>query len=331
VVLVLWVSGAAAVETGGTPYAAATRPGVDAGPTKVLMRLVLIDVARISGAQHALTADVAVLAQWRDPRLAADVDGLRKMPLESVWNPRFQIVNGRDPSIQLPELVEVAPDGTVVYLQRIFDDFTTRMNLRSFPFDRQTFEIQIVAVGYGRDELVFETDPDGPAGAEAAEFTITDWKIGPLAASAESLQVVPGGRELSAYVGRFEGQRFLAYWIWKAFVTVAIIVFMSWLAFWIGPTMVAPRVSITVTSMLTLVAYRFVLAGDLPVLPYLTALDYFLLGCTALVFSTLFMVVATGHLASSDREERADRLVSLCRWAFPAAFLLISVVAFLVI
>ena len=68
---------------------------------------------------------------------------------------------------------------------------------------------------------------------------------------------------------------------------MAIIVFMSWVVFWLGPQHVGPRLSVSVTSMLTLVAYRFLLGQSLPPVSYLTRLDYFLLGATVLVFIAL--------------------------------------------
>ncbi|MFV2073735.1 MAG: hypothetical protein ACC742_13935, partial [Thermoanaerobaculales bacterium] len=45
---------------------------------------------------------------------------------------------------------------------------------------------------------------------------------------------------------------------------MAIIVFMSWVVFWIDPRHVGPRISVAVTSMLTLIAYRFLLGQLLP-------------------------------------------------------------------
>ena len=65
------------------------------------------------------------------------------------------------------------------------------------------------------------------------------------------------GHEISGFLVVVEGRRYLGFWAGKAFVSVAIIVVMSWLVFWIDPKFIAPRLSVTVTSMLTLIAYRF--------------------------------------------------------------------------
>ena len=114
----------------------------------------------------------------------------------------------------------------------------------------------------------------------------------------------------------------------KAFVSVAIIVFMSWVVFWLGPTNVGPRLSVAVTSMLTPVAYRFLLGQLLPPVSYLTRLDYFLLGSTFLVFATLIQVAMTSTMAEGDRADRAITLNRSSRWIFPTAFALLFVWSF---
>jgi cadmium resistance protein CadD (predicted permease) len=98
--------------------------------------------------------------------------------------------------------------------------------------------------------------------------------------------------------------------------------------FWLDPQAVAPRVSVSVTSMLTLVAYRFLLGGDLPKISYLTRLDYFLLGATILVFLALIEVTWTSAMSGRGRTEAARRLDRSSRWLFPAMFLALSVLSF---
>ena len=109
---------------------------------------------------------------------------------------------------------------------------------------------------------------------------------------------------------------------------MAIIVFMSWVVFWLDPENLGPRLSVSVTSMLTLVAYRFLLGQSLPPVSYLTRLDYFLLGSTLLVFFSLIQVASTSAMKQKGREERAVALNRFSRWSFPAAYGFLLVGAF---
>ena len=81
--------------------------------------------------------------------------GIVRYPLEQIWHPRVSIVNETNSvSRRLPESVEVESDGTVTYRQRYAGAFTQPLRLQSFPFDRQTFRVQLVAVRYQSNEVM---------------------------------------------------------------------------------------------------------------------------------------------------------------------------------
>jgi len=83
------------------------------------------------------------------------------------------------------------------------------------------------------------------------------------------------------------------------------------------------RIGIATSSILTLIAHRFVLASLLPRLPYMTRLDYFTVGSTLLVFLALIVVVVTSYLAAINRDPIARQVDLWARGTFPAAFLLL--------
>jgi hypothetical protein len=77
------------------------------------------------------------------------------------------------------------------------------------------------------------------------------------------------------------------------------------------------------SSVLTLIAQRFVLASLLPRLPYMTRMDYFTVGSTLLVLLALIAVCATGFLFAHRHASHARTIDHWARGAFPAAFLLL--------
>ena len=104
---------------------------------------------------------------------------------------------------------------------------------------------------------------------------------------------------------------------------------MSWIVFWIDPKESDSQISVAITAMLTLIAYRFAVGSDLPKVSYLPRLDYFILGSTILVFASLLEVVITSSYARTGRLERARAIDRWSSWLFPAIFLLFSVQALL--
>jgi hypothetical protein len=307
---------------------AGSRPGADDHPLTLTATLILLDVSKIDGAEQSFTADVFLKLQWRDERLAMETNGVRRLPLDSIWNPRIQIINQRRAVKTFDDIVDVMPDGTVVSRQRYDGEFSTRLDFHDFPLDHHRFSLQLVVPGYGPDEIDFVPATEGEGIGHTPELTISDWTIGAFELRTKPFQLVTGGREVAGLEGEFEARRHRGFFFGKAFISVAIIVFMSWVVFWIGTEHIGPRLSVAVTSMLTLVAYRFLLGQSLPPVSYLTRLDHYLLGATVLVFLALIQVTMTGAMTDEHNQRRATRINRISRWAFPAAFALLSVLSF---
>jgi hypothetical protein len=312
----------------GADELAGTRPGPEGRPLIMNGTLFLLDVSKIDGADQSFTADLFMMLQWKDERLASEADGLRRMPFDSVWNPRIQIINQRRIWKTFPEEVDVSPDGTVIYRQRYYGIFSSPLDLHDFPLDHHPFRLQIVIPGHSPEEIEFVPISEGFGDGRSPEMTIPDWSVGEFEIRTAPWAIIPGGREIAGLEGVFEARRHLGFYIGKAFVSVAIIVFMSWVVFWIGTENVGPRLSVAVTSMLTLVAYRFLLGQKLPPVSYLTRLDYFLLGSTVLVFIALIQVALTGTMNEEGRADRAKAVNRSSRWAFPVAYAALLVWSF---
>ena len=288
-------------------------------------------MSKIDGADQSFTADVFMMLQWKDERLASDTDGLRRVPLDSVWNPRIQIINQRRVWKTFDEVVDITADGTVTYRQRYYGQFSAPLDLHDFPLDHHLFRLQVVIPSFSPDEIEFLPISEGFGEGRSPEMTIPDWSIGAFQTRTAPWAIFPGGREIAGLEGVFEARRHLGFYIGKAFVSVAIIVFMSWVVFWIGAEHVGPRLSVAVTSMLTLVAYRFLLGQKLPPVSYLTRLDYFLLGSTILVFVALIQVALTGTMNGKGRADRAQTVNRISRLTFPVAFAALLVWSFWVV
>jgi hypothetical protein len=311
------------------PEISGARPGDPGEATEIEVGVILLDVSAVDGAELSFTADLYVLLSWRDPRLAGVFDTTQRVPLDEIWNPRLQILNRRSLDTTFPEQAEISPDGTVVTRQRYFGSFSVALDLHDFPLDRQRFDIALVVPGYSPEEVrLVESPGAAAAGHRVGEFSVADWSMGEVTSAEAPFAVAPGASPVSGWRIAFDGHRYLGYWVGKAFVSVAIIAAMSWIVFWLDPKYVPPRMSITITSMLTLVAYRFLLGGDLPQLAYLTRMDHFLIGSTLLVLLTVIQVAFTTALVDRGQGSRAKNLNRASRWVFPAVFVGLTAVVF---
>ncbi len=303
-------------------FADISRPGRDAdSPTKVEVEVFLLDIDDVDGASQSFDANVYYELRWNDPLLVKEDRSERRQPLYDIWHPRIQLVNQKKVFKSFPEMVEITPSGEVTYRQRVYGSFSQPLELQEFPFDQQVFEIQLAAIGYNSKQVQLVVGPDSKI---AKLFSLPDWNIINWKAESRSVSSSRGDDNIKDVIAfSVEATRRAGYYIGKVITPLFLILAMSWVVFWIDPRETGPQISVAITAMLTLIAYRFSIGTNLPKVEYMTRLDLFILWSSILVFSSLLQVVVTSTLAKSDRLIQAQKIDLLCRWLFPVIFILI--------
>lgn len=82
------------------------------------------------------------------------------------------------------------------------------------------------------------------------------------------------------------------------------------------------------TSMLTLIAYRFAIGHVVPNVAYLIRFDKFVFGSTLLVFFAFVEAIICGSLSHSNNDKLAKRIDWYSRFIFPAIFVGILLYSF---
>ena len=86
-----------------------------------------------------------------------------------------------------------------------------------------------------------------------------------------------------------------------------LIVIMSWISFWIKPEAVPARVTLGVTSLLTLSTQHANSQKSLPPVSYIKAIDVFMSGCTVFVFLSLMeyalVNIVMGDIADIEKKK----------------------------
>jgi len=294
------------------------RPNDKLDPEKVAVDIFLLDLDGIDSHNQNFQANVYFEANWKDPRLADESrEESVTRPLEDVWHPRLQILNQQKVWSSMPDVVEIAPDGTVTQRARVWGDFSQPLDLRKFPFDRQKIEIPVVAAGYGADQVMLAP---GSLSGISQKFSIPDWEITDWQMTTEVEVPGPEGAQSAGVAMVLQAQRFRGYYLIKVIAPLILIVAMSWAVFWIDPQDTGTKISITITAMLTLIAYRFAIDTSLPAISYLTRMDWFIVSSTILVYASLVAVVVTAAYARKEKAEIAKGIDRASRWGFPLFF-----------
>jgi hypothetical protein len=303
-----------------TPARAIDLPPVNGPPPyQVYIDVFVIDVDSIDSADQNFTANIFYRLRWNDPGLSHPGKALVVRPLDEVWNPGLQIINEQFLRRTFADVVKIHPDGTVVYRQRVWGTFSQPLDLREFPFDTQSFTVHFVATDFLERELDFVQDPEIQSGI-ASKLSLADWRVTATETGTMAYAPVPGEPSQPGFHLTFDAQRYTGYYISKIIVPLLLIVAMSWIVFWIDPSEAGTQVSVAITTMLTLIAYRFAIGTDLPKVSYLTRLDDFILISTLLVFATLIEVAVTATMARAGHIEKARTVDLWARWIVPLGF-----------
>lgn len=301
------------------------RPNESKGPTTVHFLVFILDIDDINSAAQNFTANIYLRLRWQDNRLANPEGTTRQIPLNDVWNPRVLLANQQGRLSQsLPEIVQVDPDGTVLYHQRYTGRLSQPLLLAEFPRDQHSFMVQFVGAGYNANELTFEPEyvRNIHGGSMANTLSLADWEIlsyETIIAPYKPIEEV----NTAAFAFQFQAKRFISYYLWQVVLPLAVVVIMSWAAFWVSRDHLGIRIAVATSSILTLIAHRFILASLLPKLPYMTRLDYFSVGCTLLVLLALIAVITASVLTENNQDRQARKVDFYARGGFPAAFLIL--------
>ncbi|MCK4826780.1 hypothetical protein KA005_64190 [bacterium] len=301
-----------------------SRPDPDEVATKVGVGLYVINISKIDNIEQVFTIDFAVRMTWRDPRL------VRKpgvYALSEVWHPDVVIINQHGVNKLLDDVVTVDSSGNVRYGQRLWGDLALKLAVRDFPFDTHTLPIKIVSVSYGPGEIEFVEDEYGVSRAE--ELSIAGWSVEEEINFRTGGYYVAGrGNELADIDFVLKAKRHAGFYIWRVVIPLLLIIFMSWAVFFLDPRELESQITISVTSILTVIALQFTFVGILPKVSYLTRLDRFILGATILIFLALIESITTSALTLGGKHSLARRFDNWSRIVFPITLILFVIFSF---
>jgi hypothetical protein len=227
--------------------------------------------------------------------------------------------------------VGVWPDGRMAYTEYFHARLETPMDLRRFPFDRQSLSVYLHTAVYRDNEIVLV--PSGQlAGLWDEDSGIADWEKG-------SVQVEPGtvlwtgadGRSfsISQVHTTINLARRPGHVIVSIILPLVILVCLTWCVFWMDEESVSNRVNVSFIGILTAVAYYFVVLDSVPEIPYVTLMDAFILATFLILAASLMINFVVDNLNKKGRKHAGDRVDYVCRWLFPISYF--SVMALLAV
>ena len=309
-----------------------TPPLQDGNPVAVAISIHIFNLASIDEVRQQFELDGYLTAHWNDPRLAFTPTGPndqhREYSRTEVWLPYFEMVNAVAPRERYDTSVEGDPDGSINYVERFHAMLSSKFMLRRFPFDSQS--LLIILHPYLRQQRQVEFTAYKRDVWATQEFTqyssLAQWKLKTVEPSIGASRLY-GGMEIPEARFTIKVERRFAFYLWKVFLPLLLMVVLSWAVFWIEAGDLSNQVQIAITTILTVIAFAFAISATMPRVPYLTYIDAFFLACYVFVFVAIVELMAV-HLAHR-RERSTDlgiRIQRISRWAVPLAFLLTNLI-----
>ncbi|KAF6727933.1 Gamma-aminobutyric acid receptor subunit beta-3 [Oryzias melastigma] len=273
------------------------RPDFGGPPVAVGMSIDVASIDMVSEVNMDYTLTMYFQQYWRDKRLA-----YLGIPLnltldnrvaDQLWVPDTYFLNDKKSfvhGVTVKNRMIPAPPGWhgSLWAQDVPKITTTAacmMDLRRYPLDEQNCTLEIESYGYTTDDIEFywkggDTAVTGVTRIELPQFSIVDYKL-------VSRNVVFSTGAYPRLSLSFKLRRNIGYFILQTYMPSILITILSWVSFWINYDASAARVALGITTVLTMTTINTHLRETLPKIPYVKAIDMYLMGCFVFVFLAL--------------------------------------------
>ncbi|XP_052864788.1 glutamate-gated chloride channel isoform X10 [Anopheles cruzii] len=299
---------------GAGKYDARIRPsginGTD-GPAIVRINLFVRSIMTISDIKMEYSVQLTFREQWLDERLKFDDIGGRLKYLtlteaNRVWMPDLFFSNekeGHFHNIIMPNVyIRIFPYGSVLYSIRISLTLACPMNLKLYPLDRQVCSLRMASYGWTTADLVFlwkEGDPvQVVKNLHLPRFTLEKFLT-------DYCNSKTNTGEYSCLKVDLLFKREFSYYLIQIYIPCCMLVIVSWVSFWLDQGAVPARVSLGVTTLLTMATQTSGINASLPPVSYTKAIDVWTGVCLTFVFGAL-LEFALVNYASRSADRAAD-------------------------
>ncbi|XP_065577146.1 gamma-aminobutyric acid receptor subunit beta-like isoform X1 [Artemia franciscana] len=284
------------------------------GPSVVIeVTLYIVGISAVSEVNMDFTIDFYFRQYWRDMRLKFDADPSVNMIsvsteyLRHIWVPDTFFANEKTSYFHLAttsnEFLRIGKNGGIQRSIRLTVTASCPMNLQYFPMDRHLCALEIESFGFTTADIRYK------------------WVDGPTAVGMDGNVILPQfqvvgyrktSREVTLTTGNYsrlgceiQFVRSMGYYLIQIYVPSSLIVIISWVSFWLNRGATPARVSLGVTTVLTMTTLMSSTNAALPKISYVKSIDVYLGTCFVMVFASLLEYAAVGYLAKRIQMRRS--------------------------
>ncbi|XP_075231599.1 pH-sensitive chloride channel 2-like isoform X2 [Lycorma delicatula] len=287
------------------------------GPLIVSCRVYVFFLKSLDAPSLQFKVHMLLQLRWRDTRLKfshlsnhREIIG-EKWLLEHIWAPHIYFANERDSLVMRgmtsdkDHLINILPEGDVIFTTRLKTTTICRMMQGKFPFDQQRCHLIMDSWRYNTSNVVLEWEKNDAAllpnnNPSLAEYYLIDMNLfnSEENCCVQHAAVNPhNSYSYSSLVLTFVLQREFGFYIMDYYVPSVILVILSWMTFWLEPSSIPARCLLGASTMLTFILLTSKTNSCSALGLHFKTNDVWFFGCTAFIFLSFveFAFVNTIH------------------------------------
>ncbi|KHN81457.1 Glutamate-gated chloride channel [Toxocara canis] len=194
------------------------------------------------------------------------------------------------------------------------------MSLEYYPLDRQTCLIDLASYAYTTDDIKYEWKVTNPIQQkEGLRQSLPSFELQDVLTDYCTSKTNTG--EYSCLRTKMILRREFSYYLLQLYIPSFMLVIVSWVSFWLDKDSVPARVTLGVTTLLTMTTQSSGINAKLPPVSYTKAIDVWIGVCLAFIFGALLEFALVNYAARKDmttgqrmlskqRSQHADYLTS---------------------
>ncbi|CAM1326233.1 Hiscl2 (predicted) [Pycnogonum litorale] len=289
-------------------------PKKDGGPTVVYFHVTVLSIDTIDEESMTYVADIFLAQTWQDYRLRLPdnmTEEYRILDIEwlkYIWSPDTFVKNAKQVTfheMSVPNhYIWIYQNKNILYMAKMSLVLSCPMMFKDYPHDTQTCSMLIESLSHRTDDLVFLWNLSYPLVINP-DMELPQLDVLKSETKDCTLEYSTGNFTCLAVV--FTLRRRLGYQLLHTYIPTALIVVMSWISFWISPEAVPARVTLGVTSLLTLATQNTQSQASLPPVSYVKAIDVWMSSCTVFVFCSLMEYAIVTHFMRYSGKPNTDQ------------------------
>ncbi|KAJ8737817.1 hypothetical protein PYW08_000412 [Mythimna loreyi] len=290
----------------GARRARDSRLGLIAGPpVEVGVTMYVLSISSVSEVLMDFTLDFYFRQFWTDPRLAykkrtgVETLSVGSEFIRNIWVPDTFFVNEKQSYFHIAttsnEFIRIHHSGSITRSIRLTITASCPMDLQYFPMDRQLCNIEIESFGYTMRDIRYKWNEGPNSVGVSSEVSLPQFKV--LGHRQRAMEISLTTGNYSRLACEIQFVRSMGYYLIQIYIPSGLIVIISWVSFWLNRNATPARVSLGVTTVLTMTTLMSSTNAALPKISYVKSIDVYLGTCFVMVFASLLEYATVGYMA----------------------------------